>query len=30
MVAVASDHGGYGLKTHILKYHEDNKIPYND
>lgn len=30
MVAVASDHGGYGLKTHILKYLEDNKIPYKD
>ena len=30
MVAVASDHGGYGLKTHILKYLEDNKMPYRD
>ena len=25
MVAVGSDHGGYGLKVHILKYLEDNK-----
>ena len=30
MVAVGSDHGGYGLKVHILKYLEDNKIPYKD
>lgn len=30
MVAVGSDHGGYALKVHIIKYLEDNNIPYKD
>ena len=30
MVAVGSDHGGYALKVHIIKYLEDNNISYKD
>lgn len=30
MVAIGCDHGGYGLKVHILKYLEENNIEYKD
>lgn len=30
MVAVGSDHGGYALKVHIIKYLEDNNISNKD
>ena len=30
MIALASDHGGYGLKTIIAKYLFDKNIPFKD
>lgn len=30
MIVIGSDHGGYELKKHIIKYLEDNNIQYND
>ncbi len=30
MIAIACDHGGYELKLEILKYLEQEKIPYQD
>ena len=30
MIVIGSDHGGYELKNHIIKYLEDNNIQYND
>lgn len=30
MVAIGCDHGGYELKLEIIKYLEDNKIPFKD
>ena len=30
MIALGCDHGGYELKKEIIKYLEDNKIPYQD
>lgn len=29
-IAIASDHGGFGLKKEIIKYFEENKIAYHD
>lgn len=30
MIALGSDHGGYALKLHVIKYLEENKIEYKD
>ena len=30
MIAIGSDHGGYELKTHIIKHLEDKGIEYKD
>ncbi len=30
MIALGSDHGGFGLKQHIIGYLEANSIPYKD
>lgn len=30
MIAIGSDHGGYDLKQTIIKYLEENNIPYQD
>lgn len=30
MVALGSDHGGYDLKMRVIKYLEENNIPYED
>lgn len=30
MIAIACDHGGYELKLEIIKYLEQEKIPYQD
>ena len=30
MIAIGSDHGGYGLKQRIIKYLEEREIPYED
>ena len=30
MIAIGSDHGGYDLKQRVIKYFEENKIPYQD
>lgn len=30
MVAIGCDHGGYELKLEIIKYLEDNNIPFKD
>lgn len=30
MIAIACDHGGYELKLEIIKYLEQEKIPYED
>ncbi len=30
MIALGSDHGGFGLKQHIIGYLEANDIPYKD
>ncbi len=30
MIAIGSDHGGYELKTKIVDYLEEKKIPYRD
>jgi len=30
MIALGSDHGGYDLKMRVIKYLEENKIPYED
>lgn len=30
MIALGSDHGGFGLKQHIIGYLEANGIPYQD
>lgn len=30
MIVIGSDHGGYELKTYIIKYFEENNIEYKD
>lgn len=30
MIAIGSDHGGFSLKQEIIKYLEENQIPYKD
>lgn len=30
MIALGSDHGGYGLKQEIIRYLEENQIAYQD
>lgn len=30
MIAIGSDHGGYGLKERVKQYLEEKKIPYQD
>ena len=30
MIAIGCDHGGFGLKQEILRYLEEQKIPYRD
>lgn len=30
MIAIGSDHGGYDLKQTVIKYLEENNIPYQD
>lgn len=30
MIAIGSDHGGYDLKQRVIKYLEENHIPYED
>lgn len=30
MIAIGSDHGGFDLKQAIIKYMEDNNIPFKD
>ena len=30
MIAIGCDHGGYGLKQEILRYLQEQKIPYKD
>lgn len=30
MIAIGSDHGGYDLKQTVIKYMEENNIPYQD
>lgn len=30
MIAIGSDHGGFGLKSEILRYLQDKKIEYKD
>ena len=30
MIAIASDHGGFDLKQHVIGYLEANSIPYKD
>ena len=30
MIALGSDHGGYGLKQEIIKYLEEQKLEYKD
>lgn len=30
MIALGCDHGGYDLKQEVIKYLEENKIPYKD
>lgn len=30
MIALGSDHGGYALKVHIIKYLEEQNVPFKD
>ncbi|MCI9144351.1 MAG: ribose 5-phosphate isomerase B [Lachnospiraceae bacterium] len=30
MIAIGSDHGGYGLKQRVIRYLEEKGIPYED
>lgn len=30
MIAIGSDHGGYGLKQRVIRYLEEKDIPYED